>query len=200
MKFEKKEEFYSGKEYEYDLVDKPNVDDPAYIGEFKRLQAKASERDGKNYVGNYLPYEDSLALAKKFQPADPTNPRKPFAKELRLACAEVLGLETEEELDRIKIYTCLGGEQSPADRYHDVDFFISLESEDEQEEKITFQISKDPNTVTRADVFVRDDVPDPSDDNFDTNIVEIAGRYAREFKDSLELKRQVKKFKQPQGN
>lgn len=36
-------EFYTGREYEYDLVDKLNIKDPAFMIEYRRLQELAKK-------------------------------------------------------------------------------------------------------------------------------------------------------------
>ena len=54
-----------------------------------------------------------MALSKKFQPSDPTNPVREFAKELRLALADKLGLESDEQLDKLKIFTTLADRWMP---------------------------------------------------------------------------------------
>ena len=51
----------------------------------------------------YVTYNKALELVRTFSQEDPTNPQKPFAKELRLAVIEALDLEDDDEMNRILV-------------------------------------------------------------------------------------------------
>ncbi len=45
----------------------------------------------------YVSYREAEAWVKNHQPAEPTNPVKPFAHELRIELLDQLGFETQEQ-------------------------------------------------------------------------------------------------------
>jgi len=184
----KPRDVYTGKEYERDLVDVINVNDQKYQEKHMQLQERAKERGIILEKADYLPLEDSIKLAMEFQPADPTNPRKPFAKEFLLACREKLELDSanEEDLDRLKFYTAV---DSPADIYHGRDAFFIFEDSDKKTYEIGIQVSKNPEKLNRSDVLIEEDVPDPSDDDFNIKIMAVSEKYADKFLSVLEKKK-----------
>ncbi len=108
---------------------------------------KALKELGANERG-YLPFREAMELVKKFQPIDrktrkiqdPTNPEKPFPRDLRIAIADALGLVTMEELERLRYYTAVG---SPLDTFHGIDAFVELEGKTPKEKSqfVTFDIT-----------------------------------------------------------
>src|SRR3989338_1180984 len=86
-----------GKYHEVFSFGKIKTENPQYIRE--------SEKCGG--LDAYRKWGCAIELVKKYQPFDPTNPQKPFLKDLKLEMAEVLGLESDEDMDRIKIYTAV---------------------------------------------------------------------------------------------
>lgn len=146
---------YRGREFEADMLGEVDIFDPRFQADLKEIV----ERVGKRYV----PYREALELAKKFQPGDPKNPKKDFLRELRLAVAEKLGLETTEELERVGAYTAV---KSPLDVFHGVDGFIEVKEPNRSAEIITLDLSLNSEKVAqgaKADIVVGD-LPD-SDDN-----------------------------------
>jgi len=178
---------YTGKEYEYDLLGKLDTDNPAFQSELKKLQSAAVNRGYHPRQADSLPYREAVALSKKFQPGDPTNPVRAFAKELRLALAEKLGLESDEQMDKLKIFTTLGG---PLDA-HGVDGFISYacpaDNGGEREVTVSFDVTRNPikdEAPKAADLLIGGDIPDPSDENYKEDeylgVIEgYAGKMAR---------------------
>jgi hypothetical protein len=80
---------------------------------------------GMTEVG-YLPFEKAVKLTREFQPGDPTNPKKDFANDLRLAIIE--RLEERDFLkpgneDNVKFYSALG---MPLDIFHGIDAFVEF--------------------------------------------------------------------------
>lgn len=164
MNFERLSKSYFGKEYEYDLVGRVNINNPKYWEELKCLQEKAKSQGYKPFQKDSLPFKDAIEFTKNFQLDDPTNPTRDFARELRLAFAEKLGLEKDEDLEKLKLYSCVDG---PLDA-HGIDFFISYLASPKQKKEfiITFDITKNPKKDSgNADLIVTN-IPDPEDSDF----------------------------------
>lgn len=159
---------YSGKEYEFDLVGEIKIDDPAYKQELAKLQEAVRARGYQPKRSDSLPFREAVELTKKFQPGDPTNPQKDFAREIRLALAEKLGLENDQEMNRLKFYTSVG---SPLDA-HGIDGFFTFSYIDAQgypkECVVSFDVTRNPDKdeTLRADLLIGGDIPDPSDQGF----------------------------------
>ncbi|QQG42766.1 MAG: hypothetical protein HYW15_00915 [Candidatus Giovannonibacteria bacterium] len=125
----------------------------------------------RSEIKMYVPYDEAIKIAKDLQREDPTNPKKLFLKDLRLAVIDALGLVDEKAMDRVKIYTAV---DSPLDHWHGVDVFIEFEDENGKSSKIvTFDASiKDEKIESereavkkeiKADILI-DKVPDPDVD------------------------------------
>lgn len=125
----------------------------------------------RSEIKMYVPYGEAVKIAKDLQREDPTNPKKLFLKDLRLAVIDALGLVDEKETDRVKIYTAV---DSPLDYWHGVDMFIEIEDESGKTSKIvTFDASirdkkiesekSGEEKAIKADVLI-DRVPDPDID------------------------------------
>ena len=102
-----------GAEFEWDIFGSVDRNNPAYQKELK----KAMKPNG------FVFYRDALNLVKKFQPGDPKNPERGFARDLRIAILDELGLTEEKDMDRLEFYTAVG---SPLDHWHGVDSFFEL--------------------------------------------------------------------------
>lgn len=169
MNFSKSiENRYSGREYEFDLLDEIKTEDPAYQKELAAFQKKVKAWGYQPQQANSLPFREALELTKKFQPGDPTNPRKDFAREMRLALAEKLGLESDEQMNRLKYFTAVRG---PLDAHGIDGFFVFSYTDNEgriKECAFSLDATKNPSKdePPKADVLIGGDVPDPSDDNF----------------------------------
>lgn len=181
---------YSGLEYEFDLVGRINIEDPNYWKELERLQKAAVDQ----YKGwhpakkDSLPFNEAVEFTKKFQPWDPTNPDKDFARELRLAIAEQLGLKTDDDFERLKFYTSAGG---PLDMHY-IDGFVTFQPLGENREfAVTFDVTKNPEKeFPRADLLIEGDIPDPSENEqvYLNTIDEYAEKFGEVFKTKIAKK------------
>lgn len=165
---------YSGTEFEYDMFGEVNVRDPEFRAEMAKLGAKES---------GYLPYDRSIELAKKFQPGDPTNPRKDFYRELLIALQEKLGINPES--GDLRAYTAVG---TPLDKFHGVDAFVTL-GRGGRELTVTMDATLRKEKLEggwKADVMVGE-VPDPeeNEDAYLGAIETVADKLASKFKDQL---------------
>ncbi|MBI5793623.1 hypothetical protein HZA87_00855 [Candidatus Uhrbacteria bacterium] len=162
-------DFYSGRFNERDV-----------LGEFRSnaaglraLQDEAGER-------GYIARGRAIDLIRQHTQEDPTNPRKPFAKELRLAVIDELGLEEDDDLDRIRFYSAVG---TPLDVFHGVDGWIEFVPEKGSIQMITLDVMLDPGKVShKADVIVQQ-FPDPVED--EVAFLEAVEGYASEVADRL---------------
>lgn len=168
----------SGKLNETFLLGEVRKNDPEYAKALKRLGADAK---------GYLPFTLAMELVEMFQPidskthklSDPTNPEKRFANDLRVQIADKLGLETSEELDRLKYYTAIG---SPLDFFHGVDAFVILEGKRPSDPKrwatfdFTLRTEASAKANAKADVIIRN--LDPDSKKVLEQIDEIAGQAA----------------------
>ena len=146
----------TGRLFEEELVGEADIKNPEYQKALKIAQeqeAKTLKKEG------YLRFRKALELAKKFQPGDPTNPRRPFGRELRIALQDLLNLKTEEEMDRVKFYTAIG---TPLDKIHGVDAFMEYEDLDKKIYRATFDFTTNPQKkVYKSDIMVLEkELPD----------------------------------------
>ncbi|HBB49850.1 TPA: hypothetical protein DCZ50_03125 [Candidatus Nomurabacteria bacterium] len=139
-----------GKYHEVFSFGKIKTENPQYIRE--------SEKCGG--LDAYRKWGCAIELVKKYQPFDPTNPQKPFLKDLKLEMAEVLGLESDEDMDRIKIYTAVN---SILDIDFGIDGFIEFEDKDGKIRMLTLDVTRNKAKIEddafRADMPI-DDIPD----------------------------------------
>jgi hypothetical protein len=147
-------------DYEAGFLGKVNTEEKAYQKALEKVKTKP--RDGgvlKYYVG----YEDSLDLARNFQPIDsetkeridPANPKAELLRELRVYLLDILE-KYEPDEDRIKAYTAVG---TPADFVHGIDAFIDIGSQ-----TITLDITLRKGKEGKADIIIDDKLPDPHED------------------------------------
>ncbi|MBI4435222.1 hypothetical protein HY630_00980 [Candidatus Uhrbacteria bacterium] len=143
-------DFYSGRLNERDV-----------LGEFKPtpegLKAFRAEANERGYIARGR----AIELVRKFTKEDPTNPRQPFAKELRLAIIDELGLEDDKDLDRIRFYSAVG---TPLDVFHGVDGWVEFVPEVGTPQMVTLDATMDPEKIEhKADIIVQQ-FPDPEED------------------------------------
>ncbi|OGZ34132.1 MAG: hypothetical protein A2Y98_02245 [Candidatus Portnoybacteria bacterium RBG_19FT_COMBO_36_7] len=198
-KFDKFDKSYPAEFYEYDLIGKVDTEHPDYQSELKRYQDLARKSGHKFKGDNNMPVEYAIELARKFQPdKDPAHPKKEFARDIRISVGDFLGLKTDEELERLRFFTCAGREKSPADFHHGIDFFLSFIADDGKEYIVTGDVTRHPEKIKKADFLVEEDVPDPSDDDYDSkkycDIVENYGKISFEI---LNNKIKEKKYWEP---
>ena len=182
MRFgEKFEKSYPAEFYEYDLIGKIDTEHPDYQLELEKFQDMARKAGRKVEGGNYLPRDYAIEFARRFQTdKDPAHPSKEFARDLRISVGDLLGLKTDEELERLKFFTCAGREKSPSDFHHGIDFFLSFIADDGKEYIVTGDVSRHPEKILKADFLVKEDVPDPSEKKY-CDIVENYGKISFEI-------------------
>ena len=106
-----------------------------------------------------------MQLARQFSPYDPTNPNKPFARDIRIAFQDLLENAKalrEEDRDLIRFFTAVG---TPLDKFHGVDGWLEyLDPKDRKRYFATFDFTKNPNKkVYKSDIMVSEqDLPDPT--------------------------------------
>lgn len=116
---------YSGREYEYDLFDAINVDNPRYRILRDELLKKQSPEDQKK---GKLSFEDSFWLIKQFQPQESETLRKPFIRDLRIAIGELLNWPDDEQIKNIQAYTAVGSNGlTSLDRFYGTDAVIAIQ-------------------------------------------------------------------------
>ncbi len=146
------------------------------FGEFKATKAYRDAFQKAANIDGYLPRDGSLAIVRDFSKEDPTNPKKPFANELRMAIIEELGLETVEEMDRVKFFSAVG--KTSADIYHGIDAWVEYDFGDGRRAIVTLDATK--NTAkqsAKADVVIQE-ITDPSED--EGKFIEQAEQYGSE--------------------
>lgn len=189
-------EYYSGRDFEKDLVGAIDTKNPAYAARLKQLQALAVNRGWQPNQADALPFEDAMKLTKEFQPwPDSEDPQKAFAKDLRLAVADALKLNNEQDLSRLKFYTAVDGSLDA----HHIDFFVILASTAGREEYVAFDITKNPekDRPVGTDMILVRDIPDPSDPDYNekeylAKIDEIAKQTKEVFLSKM-TEREIKK-------
>jgi hypothetical protein len=161
MKYESKLNL-TGNLFEAEQIGEVDTKNPEYQKALRAAQAQEA-KVGKE--GGYIRFRAALELAKKFQPSDPTNPEKPFGRELRIALQDILNLDAPEDYDRVKFYTAVG---TPLDKFHGVDAFVEFEKEDKETKRVdvyraTFDFTTNPQKqVYKSDIVVQEkDLPDP---------------------------------------
>ena len=167
-------DFYSGRLNERDV-----------FGEFKMTdEARKAFRLAANERG-YVVYNKAVELVRTFSTEDPTNPQKPFAKELRMAVIEALGLEDDEDMDRIRFYSAVG---TVLDIYHGVDGWIELQLDEEPAILVTLDVTLNKQkTDHKADIIVQE-ISDPSQDanKFEQDVEHYASQVIERFHEQLQ--------------
>ncbi|GEM_PF-902644 len=159
--FESKSFEQTGDIFEWQYIGQIDTKNPEYqkaLEDVRHSESRAGMEDG------YIRFRKAIDLAKKFQPYDPVNPDKHFARDIRIAVQDLLGLKTEEEMDRVKFYTAVG---SPLDKFHSVDAFIEYTDENGETVRATFDLTVNPNKKGyKTDIVVQaQDLPDPNLNN-----------------------------------
>lgn len=132
------------------------------FGEFKKSKTYIEEHRRLANQTGYIGYDHDMGLIRDNYIQEPTNPEKPFAKELRMAVIDDLGLNTNEEMSRVRFYTSVG---TTLDYNHGVDGWFEFDLEKGGTRKITIDVTTNPNKDTwKANIiFQREDFPDPCD-------------------------------------
>ena len=127
-----------GTEFEWDIFGAVDTKNPEYQKELAKV-AKPNE---------FVFFRDAIRLVKKFQPHDPGNPERPFARELRMEIIEQLDLLEEKDMDKVKFYTAIG---TPLDKWHSIDGFFEIE----QENGPPIMITLEATTITEEEKIKR---------------------------------------------
>lgn len=171
---------YTGKMFEEDFVGSiPKGAD--YRSALLKLQEK-SKKNG--YVG----FNDSVDLVKKFQPWDPTNPGKDFARDLRIEVIDRLNLAKEEDMEKVRFYTAVG---SPLDVFHGVDAFLEYADKEGEIHRVTFDLSLDSEKEERrkADLVVKElSDPQTETEKYLEEVAQIAEKAAALIAEKKEIK------------
>ncbi len=137
--------------------------------------------------GRYVPYREALAFVQDAYPLDPHNPQKPFAKELRIEIADKLGLQTTEEMRRIKLYSTLN---SPIDRFHGVDAIVVYDDPKYGTIRVTIDETENTQKIGaehKADILMYGVTAEPEDE---TKFLQSVGLWADEIAAKIEKKRE----------
>src|SRR3989344_3568712 len=127
-----------GTEFEWDIFGAVDAKNPEYQKELE----KVTKPNG------FVFFRDALKLVKKFQPGDPKNPERGFARDLRIEIIDQLGLTEEKDMDKVKFYTAIG---SPLDKWHSIDGFFEIEETNGQIIRITL----DATTIDKEEKIKR---------------------------------------------
>jgi len=117
-------------------------------------------------VSGYLPYLDAMALARKSQPWDPTDPETRAGSDIHASVALALGLDDWFEL---ALYTALN---SPLDLFHGVDGWFEFNGR-----IVTLDLTRNPTkTSSNADIIIQESELD--------DLVSLGKRIANMLQDS----------------
>lgn len=155
--FESKSE-YTGGLFEDQFIGVVDTNNPEYQTELHKAETEEAEQGMDN---RYIRFKKALELTKKFQSSDPTNPSKPFGRDLRIALQDILKLENEEEMDMVKFYTAVG---TPLDKIHGVDAFIEIDGGKEGTFRTTFDLTTNPHKKAyKSDMVISEEnLSDPN--------------------------------------
>lgn len=158
----------SGNMFEWQYIGQVDTEKPEYQAALRKIQEEAG--------GEYVNFKKAVELTKQFQPYDPLNPDKPFARDVRIALQDYLGLITEKEMDKVKFYTA---SKTPLDKFHGIDAFIEYaENPKIKPWQVTFDLTMNPHKKAyKADIVINgQDLPDPNlnSDEYLKEIEEIA--------------------------
>ncbi len=124
----------------------------------------------KGKIG-FVPLEKLMDLVRRYTNEDPTNPKKPFARELRQAVIEQLGIESVEAMDRVKFYSAVG---THADVFEGVDAWMEYIDEEVGPVVVTLDITINPNKDEwKADVII----PEVADESDGEKLIEDAEKF-----------------------
>ena len=152
--FELSRIYENGREFEDLMVGRVDINNPQHRKEWLILRDKCANKGKTN---NYVGFDDGVELAKKFQPYDPTNPNKPFARDIRIELMDILqknGLITfsDEDQDRIKFYTLV---DTGVDKMSGIDSILEFKSLSGKIYPVNFDLTINPYKVSKdADVIV----------------------------------------------
>src|SRR3989344_1859536 len=147
--------------FEWQYINKVDIQNPKYQKALHQAQEEESKEGQEN---GYLRFKKSVELVKEFQPFDPLNPDKPFARDIRISLIDLLigkGWieDTEEDMDRGKFYTAVG---TPLDKFHSADAFIEYQDKNGKTYRVTIDLTLNPHKKSYKDNVVVSELPDPN--------------------------------------
>ncbi|MDO8430076.1 MAG: hypothetical protein Q7S73_01790 [bacterium] len=178
-RFESKGGESTGHLVEWQHIGKVDSENSKYQKALKEAQIEEAKKTGKS--GEYMRFRTAMELARQFSPYDPTNPDKPFARDIRIAFQDLLesaGALKEEDRDLVRFFTAVG---TPLDKFHGVDGWLEyLDPKDRKRYFATFDFTKNPNKqVYKSDIMVMEqDLPDRTLET--KNYLEKIEEYAKE--------------------
>jgi hypothetical protein len=155
---------------------------------------EAAKKARKNSKEPYVDFPSSVRLIKDFQPGGGgKNPKADFLNNLRIEVADRLGLQSDEEMERIGAYTAIGWpEKTPLDIFHGVDAFITYKAPGKDEILVTLDNTENPEKAAagaKADIVIfGGDLPDPNDDEdgYLGMVEKIADKVVKNILDKME--------------
>ena len=150
---------YTGREFERDIFGTFRIT-PAYQRALREAKEKAA-REGRSVV----PYHIAERLVTEHYGGDPTNSDRPFAKDLRIEVCDALGLESETELDRVKIYSAVG---TPLD-LHGIDALVRYD-DGRLVVDVTLDATLDPHKFVYKADFIISEIAAPEEADFESQV------------------------------
>lgn len=92
-------------------------------GELLDRVIKKNERAQEFYKEKYVPYKEALKDVRLRQPWSPYDPKRPFARDVRLEVIDRLGFTDKAGFEHVGFFTAVG---SALDYYHGVDAFLEV--------------------------------------------------------------------------
>lgn len=190
----------SGRIAEADLFGTVDIHDPAYREAAEQWVSKSellvqklnartlSEREQNALLGSAYRLIENLPEYRN-HPERRVNPDRPALRDLRLALAEGLEFQSDEDVDRIEAYSAIG---SIVDHALSLDGFFKVRGKTSADLPICisfdYTINKDKNR-TRADVLIKQ-LPDPDlEEDAYVRAIDNAGlAMTREYRRKIELR------------
>ena len=184
----------TGELFESECIGVIDTRNPEYQ---KALSEAINNEAGDGMKVGYIRFRTAMDLAKRFQPYDPTNPTKPFARDLRISVADLLIqkkwiLDNEGDQDRIRFYTASG---TPLDKFHRADAFIEFEHRNGQKYHVTLDLTLNPNKQQYGYNVIVHQLPDPTIPEEEKDYLAAVEKYAEEIVQRLEAQIQEERLK-----
>lgn len=144
-----------------------------------------------NEFSIYLNMPDSMELVRKTQEDNPINPKKEFARDLRLEVAELLEFESDDDLKRVRVY---GAVETPLDIKHGTDGFIEYVDVRGKTHIYRFDLTANPmkseDKFNKKGSLIIGEIPDPQHETklYLEKVAEVAKEVAEQFKSEEKAK------------
>ncbi len=124
----------------------------------------------------YMKYNEAVSWVKNHQPGESTNPRAPFANELRIELLDLLGLERPEQFNKVHFYTAVG---SHLDYFHGVDAFFEFDADNNLPKGrvslgVTLRDKSGDSLKTDIEIWAPADGIDETDKKFTSQVRKVA--------------------------